>query len=170
MVGLADPPTFPRWLKPIVEVIVGLLFVGGYLVIFIWGLTLGAKGHGSPNWPIKNDQVQILLSTLGGLAATLFTVALNLPTKDKLRLRAARTFGLVRPRAEWPQGFERSVLVVLGTTLVLLFPFMTLAGFIESLARPDKTPSFIVNFAGPGMGILVTAVTVWLTGLTRPPD
>jgi hypothetical protein len=43
-------------------------------------------------------------------------------------------------------------------------------GFIESLARLTKVPDLIVNYAGLGMGILVTAVTVWLSGLTRPPD
>jgi hypothetical protein len=145
-----------------------LIFLGGYLVLFVWGLVLGLHGKANADWPTGNEDAQTLLSSIGGLAAVFFTVALNLPGKDPPRVRAARVLGFVRA-PDW-KGIDRKVLVVLGTLLVILFPLLTLAGFAETIWRTDSTPGFIAKFAGPGIGILVTAVTVSASRLTRPPS
>jgi hypothetical protein len=80
---------------------------------------------------------------------------------------SARVLGLVR-LPEW-EGLDRTVLVVFGTLLVLLFPLLTVGGFIEAVARDtNDVPAFIAKFAGPGLGLLVTAFALSASRLTRP--
>jgi hypothetical protein len=169
-------------------------------VLFIWGLWLGVFENGKGDWPSDNEDLQSLLSTLGGIAATFFAVALNRPRQDEgdterthesnqptvlslpgassaVLLRrtglegigkaSARVLGLVR-LPEW-EGLDRTVLVVFGTLLVLLFPLLTVGGFIEAVARDtNDVPAFIAKFAGPGLGLLVTAFALSASRLTRP--
>ena len=194
---------FPRWLAPVTRIVLSALFMGGYIVLFIWGLWLGAFENGHGAWPHDDERLQQALAALGGIAATFFTVALNLPRDEGgnsggdgntggggkphivpvpnesagILIRktgiaaashaAARVLGLVR-KPDW-DGHDERVLVVLGTALVLLFPLFTLVGLGESIFRAERdVPAFIAKFSAPGFAILLTAVTVSASRLTRP--
>jgi hypothetical protein len=161
-------PRFPAWLAPVVATSVSLILVGAYFVLFPWGLVLAFTGKGHHDWPSSNEQVQSWLSTIGGLSATFFTIALNLPTHDKPNIRAARVLGLLRGTGINWKRFDRKILVIVGTALVILYAPMAIAAFVVSLARPEQTPDFISKFGGPGVGMLVTATLLWASRLTRP--
>jgi hypothetical protein len=163
-----NPPTFPRFLAPFARILLTVALVGGYLGIFGVGLWLGWMENGHKDFPTSKEAGQAVIAGLGGLAATLFTVALNLPRdRNTVFKRAAMTIGLRR----WPgwDTIDRKVLIFFGVLLVICYIPFSIFGFVETLARKEEdVPAFIVSFAGPGMGILVTAVTISFSRLTRP--
>ena len=160
-------PTFPKFVRPLITILLTVFFIGGYIVLFARGLWLGVFDDGEKNWPTADEDAQAVLTAVGGIAATLFAVALNLPDNASFGSRAASTIGL-RKLPGW-DTIDRVVLVVFGTALVLCYVPFSIIGFFATIARAEAdVPSFVANFAGPGFGILLTAFLIHASGLTRP--
>jgi hypothetical protein len=164
----------PDWLGPAVNIFIAVLMLGGYYALFGIGTWRALRGTGDSNWPTDNADLQTVLSGIGGLIATVFAVTLNLPTTETLGVRVARVLSVVRPPRDddgnrvwrW-ESTEQRWLILLGLTLVISYAVLVPLGFIAALIRTDHTPGFIAKFSGPGMGIFVTALTLFLGKLTR---
>jgi hypothetical protein len=165
----------PRWLQVGVNVGLAVTLLGGYLVLFGWGTYRAWRGIGESTWPVDNEDLHTVLSGIGGLLATIFAVALNLPVNDTMGRRSARVLSIILPpkpditgQARWDwDKLENQVLTVVGVAMVLAYLMLVPLGFFATLFHADHTPDFIEKFSGPGMGVLVTAVTLWVGRLAR---
>lgn len=171
MESAQDPIQLPRWLSVLVNILIATLLVGGWIVLFTWGSLRGIRGIGDSNWPWSNADGQTLLAGIGGIATTVFAVALNLPKDSSLYVRVASTLQLVPTnrflRAPSADSVERAALIFFGVLLTLSVPVLIVLGAWATFKHSDSTPLFISKFAGPGLGILLTAATFWFAKIAR---
>jgi hypothetical protein len=168
-----DPIQLPSWLSVLVNILIATLLVGGWIVLFTLGSIRGIRGEGMTTWPWSNEDGQTLLAGIGGLASTVFAIALNLPTDPKPHERVASVLQLVPTkrflRTPSADSVERVALIVFGILLTISVPVLIVLGAWATFKHPDETPLFISKFSGPGLGILLTALVFWFAKIARRP-
>jgi hypothetical protein len=163
---------FPPWLAALLNILVAVLVLGLFLYFFIWGNWIAWMETGAPTWPTSSDVLQGILSGAGGAMASVFAIALNLPSATgSFFVRTSRVMTLVKPPPvsrgiDWPKVSE-GALVIIGTFMAISFPILTMASVFSKVQFPATTPQFILDFAAPGAGLLIAAFLAYLGKLGR---
>jgi hypothetical protein len=66
----------------------------------------------------------------------------------------------------WSRVNSRA-LQVFAVVLVLAYPLLTIMCVVSKLWFPNFAPRFVLNFAGAGLGVLVAALAVWMSQITK---